>query len=130
MSDPSKTRPHTLDLVDQILSGTMPPDEARRLLSSFDRKGLTPVTFAALSTARDAHDLLVLKQLLDPPQEGEQSKMDLVIALLERIAESQARLEESQARQERLVRQIASVLGGRPGPSRTPQAATRTGSGG
>lgn len=129
MSDPSKTLPHNLDLVDQILSGTMHPDEARKLLNSFDRKGLTPITFAALSTARDTHDLLALKQLLDPPKPDEQSQMNLVLELLERIAESQARTEEAQARMERLLRQIACALGGKPKASQKPQAATRTGSG-
>jgi hypothetical protein len=130
MSDPT-TRPHSLDILDQILAGTLSPEAARKVLNTYDGKGLTPVGYAALSAARDAHSLLELKQLLGPT-EGKQSEMEAAIGLIEQIASSQARQEERQARMEErqermehLLRQIACVLGGKPRASQTPQAATR-----
>ncbi len=130
MPDPSQRRPHNMDLVTQILAGEIETEQTRRLLGTPDRKGLTPVSFAVMAAAKNTAELLALKALLDPPAPQEQSQMDQVLDLLEQIATSQARVEESQARQERLLRQIASALGGRPKASPQPQDATRTGSAG
>lgn len=96
MADPS-TRPHNMDLVDEILAGTISREEAKRILHTADPKGLTPIGYAALSAARDAHSLLALTALLDPPKAEEQSQMDLVLDLLERLTLSQVRAEQTQA---------------------------------
>lgn len=131
----NSTRPHTLDLVDEILAGTLPQEQARRVLNTYDPKSLNPIGFAALSAARDVHSLLALKTLLDPATEQEQGQTQQMLLLLEQVAasqarqeESQARMEQSQARQEHLLRQIACALGGKPKSSPRPQAAARTGS--
>lgn len=58
-------------------------------LRTADRKGLLPVSFVAMRAATAADALLPLLELLEPPSEADASKLDLVLTLLERIAESQ-----------------------------------------
>ena len=93
------------------------------VLRETDRRGLAPVQYAAIQAATAADSLLPLLSLLEPPQERETSQLDLVVTLLEAIAESQARLER------RLV-EIESRLAGpprdSPQPSKTGAAASRS----
>jgi len=97
--------PHTLIVVDKILAGTMETSESREILQTFDRKGLSPVGYAALVAAKNTDDLLALKALLDPPKEGEKASLDQVVELLTQIAASQARQAETLAAvQARLVK--------------------------
>ena len=109
MSD-STTRPHNISLLDEILAGTVEPEEIRRILNRVDRKGLTPVSYAALTAARNSEDLLALRALLDPPQKEEQSQMDLVLELLERIGASQVRAEQAQAENKAVLKQVRTEL--------------------
>jgi hypothetical protein len=102
-----------MDDVSKILDGVLTPEQARALLNSFDRKGLNPITFAALQGAKASDKLLSLLQLLEPPTKAEESQLDQVVKLLEQIAASQIRIEETQGRQERMLRQIGSALAGR-----------------
>ena len=128
MSAQNLLLPHTMDDVAKLLAGVLSPEQARAFLHTFDRKGLNPVTFAALKGAETSDRLLALLQLLEPPEAQEQSQMDQVVGLLEQIAASQTRVEESVARQEHLLQQIVSALGGKPKVSlaRSPAAATRS----
>lgn len=91
-------RPHNLDLVDDILAGTISRESTKQLLHTADPKGLTPIGYAALSAARDAHSLLELKTLLDPVTPTEQGNLEVMLELLTKIADSAMRQEESQAR--------------------------------
>ena len=109
MADPS-ARPHNQDILDQILAGTLSLEDARRILNTYDRKGLTPVSYAALTAARNTESLLELKSLLDPPKAEEQSQMDLVLDLLERIALSQVRAEQTQAENKAFLKSLLSEL--------------------
>ena len=120
MSDPDRTRLHSLALVSRILAGEIETEQARKLLRTPDRTGILPSEYAAMSAARDAHDLLELKTLLEPPGEEEKAKLDLVLDLLERIAENQIELG-------RRMDALESAIGGRGAASRSgsPTASAR-----
>lgn len=106
MADTSKARPHGMDLLGEILAGAMDPEQARRILRTPDRKGLLPSEFAALAAARDAHDLLALKQLLEPPEDG-QDRLAQIAELLQALT---AKVEAVEARQARLEAAVLTSL--------------------
>ena len=91
------------------------------LLRETDRRGLSPIAFAAFQGALTSDRLLPLLDLLEP-QEKETSQLEQVIQLLETIAESQVRIE-------RRVVEIESRLAGRasasPPPSKSAAVASR-----
>ena len=106
--------PWSVSDVREILNGDVQDDVAQNRLRTADRKGLTPVAFAAMKAAAAADSLMPLLELLDPPREDEVSKMDLVLQLLEQIAASQLELVHR-------MHAIESRLGGKdvPSPSTT-----------
>ena len=108
--DIPKIRPYTQEVLDEILAGSMDLGEARKLLATTDRHGLSPVSFAVLSAARDAHSLLELKQLLEPTEADQETQMDQMVKLLEQIAKSQVRIEETLARHEQILRAVGSKI--------------------
>jgi len=82
-------KPWSVEDVKEILAGTVDPAMVQERIRTADRKGLSPVTFAAMKAAATADSLLPLLELLEPPGEQEKSKIDLMLDLLERIAEGQ-----------------------------------------
>ena len=104
--------PWSLEDVREILAGTMDPDRIQERIKTPDRKGLSPVAFAALRAAATADALTPLLELLEPPGEEEKAKLDLVLDLLERIAESQIELG-------RRMDALESAISGRGAASRT-----------
>ena len=122
MSDSTTGRlPLSMSDVGNLLAGVLTPQQAKELLSATDRKGLGLVTYAALKGGENTDKLLPLLSLLEPPQQQEQTQLDQIIALLEAVAASQIRTEESQARTEKMIRQIGSALAGKPKASPRPQ---------
>ena len=99
--------PWSLEDVRDILAGTVDPARSRIT----DRKGLSPVAFAALKAATVTDSLLPLLELLEPPGDEEKGKLDVLLELLERIAEGQVVLGQRLAI-------IESTLAGRSGASR------------
>ena len=92
------------------------------LLRETDRRGLSPIAFAAFQAAMTSDSLLPLLSLLEP-KEAETSQLDKVVTLLEQIAQSQIRIERRLVELESrpAVRALAS-----PQPSRPAGAALRT----
>lgn len=90
-TDPAR-RPWSLEDVREILAGAADPSQLRERVRTADRKGLSPVTFAAMKAAATADSLTPLLGLLEPPGEEERSKLDLILDLLERVAENQVEL--------------------------------------
>jgi hypothetical protein len=84
--------------VGEILAGATDP----RKISEKDRIGLTPVTYSAMEAARAANALMPLLELLEPT-EAEQDKLQLLLDLLEKIADSQIRTERRLALLEQAV---------------------------
>ena len=103
-------KPHTLDVVDQILAGTLPQEEARRVLHTHDPKSLNPIGFAALSAARDAHSLLELRSLLDPATPEEQGQTELLLEAVQQIGASQVRSEQEQAQVRMALKKARSEI--------------------
>jgi hypothetical protein len=119
----AKTGPHgrtpwSVEDIKEILAGEVEDGQVLERLRTADRKGLSPVAFAALKSASTADSLLPLLELLEPPTQEEASRMDLVLELLERIAEGQVQLE-------RRLATIESRLAGTNASS--PQPSTRPG---
>lgn len=79
--------------ISDMTSGTWSDTKIQAALSSTDSRGMSPTTYAALRAAKVSGDLLPLLDLLQPPGKKEETQIDQILALLERIAESQARLE-------------------------------------
>ena len=75
-----------------MLGGRVGPDQLPAMQRDPDAVGLTLGTTALLRAATQTDSLLPLLELLEPAQ-GE-SKIDILIETLERIAETQLRLEE------------------------------------
>ena len=111
---PSRT-PWSVDDLKGILAGE--DSQVTESLRTADRKGLTPTSFAVLTTAAKTDALMPLLELLEPPTADEASKADLMLDLLERIAESQVRIEARLA-------DIESRLTGQSVPSRQQPVAT------
>ena len=84
-----KRKPWSTEDLRGVLQGT----SDTHLVREADRKGLSMATFGAMTAAVTSEALLPLLDLLEPPVDGETSKIDVVIALLEQIAASQARIE-------------------------------------
>lgn len=80
-------RPWTVDAIAAIVDGTSAEDPASK-----DRKGLTSATAAALIAAVQSDKLLPLLDLLTPTP-TENAQMKLLLDLVEKIAESQIRIE-------------------------------------
>lgn len=97
----------------ELLAGAL--DQAQ--MRARDNKGLSPVEFGAMKSAVLADALLPLLSLLEPPQPAEQSKIDVALDLLEKIAANQVRLDERLAA-------IESRLAKPSGPSPTPSRPT------
>jgi hypothetical protein len=90
----SELLPYTMDAVEKILSGTISPKEARDLLQTHDRKGLTPIGFGVLEAAQNSNKLLSLLSLLEPPESTEKASLEQVVDLLTKVAENQARQDQ------------------------------------
>lgn len=105
--------PWSLGDIKEILAGDVEDGEVLDRLRTPDRKGLSPVAFAALKAAATADSLTPLLELLDPPREDEVSKMDLVLELLEQIAANQLELAQR-------MHAIESRLAGKDVPSLSP----------
>ena len=84
--------PWSVEDLREILAGTVEDSEAAERIRTPDRKGLSPVSFAAMRAAATTDSLLPLLDLMEPPGEGEKAKLDLVLDLLERIAQGQLAL--------------------------------------
>lgn len=76
-----------------LTEGTTPDATIQDAMRTRDSRGLDPTSYAVLRTARRTEALTPLLALLDPPEKGEQTQLDQVVALLEGIAEAQLRLE-------------------------------------
>lgn len=120
---PSPTSPKTPrrriwsdSAIAQLTEGVMEDEKIQQALRTRDARGLDPVAFAALRTARTTQDLTALLALLDPPQAEEKGQLDQVLDLLTAIAEAVARIEQRQvALESRLaVRSAASPTPLRP----------------
>ena len=92
------------------------------LLRETDRRGLSPIAYAAFQGALTSDRLLPLLDLLEP-KEGETSQLDLVVKLLETIAESQARIER---RVVEIEFRLAGEASASPPPSRPTAPALRS----
>lgn len=109
LGSPPRRRPWSIEDLREIVAAVT---DGPSLLRETDRRGLAPVQYAALQAATATDSLLPLLSLLEP-KESETSQLDLVIKLLESIAESQIRIE-------RRVVEIESRLAGRPSASQQP----------
>ncbi len=120
---PRGRTPWSVEDIEEILTGEVEDGQVLERLRTADRKGLSPTSFAALKAAATADSLTPLLALLDPPTEQETSSIDLVLTLLERVAESQLRIEQR-------LGAIESRLGAQPLASpRQPTASVRPASG-
>ena len=103
-----------------LTEGTMPDNQVQEVMRARDSRGLGPTAYAVLRTARRTEALTPLLGLLDPPGEGEKTKIDLVLDLLERIAEAQLGLA-------RRMDALESAIAGRnaASPTASPSTAAR-----
>ncbi len=80
-------------LIADLLAGTMTDERIREMLPKRDARGMDALVFSALRAARIGQDLTALLGLLEPPSAKEKTELDVMVTLLERIAESQIRIE-------------------------------------
>lgn len=95
--------PWSVEDLREILNGSVADPQVQELLRTADRKGLSPVSFAALRAAATADSLTPLLELLEPPQEGE-DRMEQMLRALEAVAE---RLDRIEAKVDALGRGVA-----------------------
>lgn len=74
----------------------MSVEDPGAMLRELDRRGMSPVTYAAIMSALASDSLLPLLSLLEPPQ-GEASKTDAILEALERVLDSQRQILAEQA---------------------------------
>jgi hypothetical protein len=70
----------------------MTAEDPGEMLRELDARGFSPVTFAAIMSALQTDSLLPLLSLLEPPK-GETSKIDVLIEAVEKVLDSQKRIE-------------------------------------
>lgn len=99
----------------------MPDRTVQETLRARDSRGMDPVSYAALRTARQTADLMPLLDLLQPPEQGEQTQTQKMVELLEAMAAAIVRIEQRQVA-------LASRLDARSGSSRPPRPSGVTGS--
>jgi len=85
----------------------MTVENSQELLREFDKRGLSPVSFAAFQAALTSDSLLPLLGLLEPKQ-GE-SKIDVLVEAIEKVLDTQKQILAEQVQ----IRSMLAAIGRR-----------------
>ena len=88
---------------------TMAVDGSKEMLREIDKRGLSPVSFAAFQAALSSDSLLPLLSLLEP-KEGE-SKIDVLVSAIEKVLDTQKQIIAEQAVMKLMLVKIGRKLG-------------------